>query len=66
MRILAETNVFERAGDWLRCALHAHSTVSDGDLPPQGSGPPVRDRGFDVLAITDHWRWQPLTTFLRS
>ena len=46
----------ERPGVWLRCALHAHTTETDGWLTP-----PVQRRyhawgGYDVLAITDHWK----------
>ena len=51
-----DTNVFERAGEWLRCALHTHSTVSDGDLPPRAVARQYATAGFDVLALTDHWR----------
>lgn len=54
--MLAEPNVFERDGEWLRCALHAHSTVSDGDLPPKAVARQYATAGFDVLALTDHWR----------
>ncbi|WP_328353834.1 CehA/McbA family metallohydrolase [Mycobacterium sp. NBC_00419] len=53
---MAGTNVFERDGEWLRCALHAHSTVSDGDLPPKAVARQYATAGFDVLALTDHWR----------
>lgn len=51
-----DANVFERTGDWLRCALHAHSTISDGDLPPKAVARQYATAGFDVLALTDHWR----------
>jgi hypothetical protein len=27
-------NPFESPGGWLRCALHAHTTASDGELAP--------------------------------
>ncbi len=43
-------------GVWLRCALHAHTTRSDGDLPPEALVAHYERAGFDVLAITDHWR----------
>ncbi len=46
---------FEGGGVWLRCALHAHTTNSDGELAP---GMLVRHfewAAYDVLAITDHW-----------
>jgi predicted metal-dependent phosphoesterase TrpH len=47
---------FEIDGVWLKCALHTHSTESDGDLPPRALAAAYDDAGFDVLAITDHWR----------
>jgi hypothetical protein len=43
-------------GAWLRCALHAHTTESDGDLPPAALVAHYERAGFDVLAVTDHWR----------
>ena len=42
-------------GIWLRCALHAHTTNSDGDLPPDKLVQHYEWAGYDVLAITDHW-----------
>lgn len=53
--------MFQRPGEWLRCALHAHSTVSDGDLPPSAVARQYLTAGFDVLAITDHWRLTTVT-----
>jgi hypothetical protein len=46
---------FAAAGQWLRCALHAHTTNSDGELPPEMLVRHYDWAGFDVLAITDHW-----------
>ena len=46
---------FRAAGSWLRCALHAHTTNSDGELPPDKLVRHYEWAGFDVLAITDHW-----------
>jgi hypothetical protein len=46
-------------GTWLRCALHAHTTESDGDLPPAALAAHYARAGYDVLAITDHWRITP-------
>jgi hypothetical protein len=43
-------------GPWLRCALHAHTTESDGDLPPAALAAHYERAGYDVLAVTDHWR----------
>jgi hypothetical protein len=50
------SNPFERPGEWLRCALHTHSTVSDGTVAPHHLVQAYSDHGFDVVAITDHWR----------
>jgi hypothetical protein len=47
-------NPFESGGDWLRCALHAHTTNSDGELAPELLARHYARAGFDVLAITDH------------
>jgi predicted metal-dependent phosphoesterase TrpH len=46
---------FQADGAWLRCALHAHTTNSDGELSPERLVEHYEGAGFDVLAITDHW-----------
>ena len=43
-------------GLWLKCALHAHTTRSDGELAPKGLARHYERAGYDVLAITDHWK----------
>jgi hypothetical protein len=48
-------NPFAERGAWLRCALHAHTTNSDGELTPSLLVRHYDSAGFDVLAITDHW-----------
>jgi hypothetical protein len=47
---------FVSEGDWLRCALHAHTTRSDGELAPEALAEHYARAGYDVLAITDHWK----------
>jgi len=47
-------NPFEGTGAWYRANLHAHTTASDGDLPPKEAARFYRRAGYDVLAITDH------------
>jgi hypothetical protein len=44
----------DRPGHWLRCALHAHTTASDGWLTPRIQRQYHHWGGYDVLAITDH------------
>ncbi|MGI8420979.1 MAG: PHP domain-containing protein [Gaiellaceae bacterium] len=51
----ALANPFAADGVWLRCALHAHTTNSDGELAPELLVRHYAWAGFDVLAITDHW-----------
>src|SRR2546430_12516449 len=52
---LAPVTPFEGDGVWLRCALHAHTTNSDGEMSPDMLVRHYEWAGFDVLAITDHW-----------
>jgi hypothetical protein len=47
---------FTAEGEWVRCALHAHTTESDGELSPALLAAHYHRAGFDVLAITDHWK----------
>ena len=51
----AQADPFAATGTWLRCALHAHTTRSDGELSPEELVELYERVGFDVLAITDHW-----------
>ena len=37
-----------------RANLHAHSTLSDGDLTPETMKKVYKERGYQILAITDH------------
>ncbi|HEX5018853.1 MAG TPA: PHP domain-containing protein [Actinomycetes bacterium] len=53
---ISGVNPFDRPGEWLKCALHTHSTNSDGTLSPQDLVRTYDEAGFDVVAITDHWR----------
>lgn len=46
---------FLAGGSWLRCALHAHTTNSDGELSPERLALHYERAGYDVLCITDHW-----------
>ncbi len=50
------TDPFATGGEWLRCALHAHTTESDGELGPDLLALHYERAGYDVLAITDHWK----------
>jgi len=41
-------------GVWLRCALHVHTSASDGWLTPLAQRRAHAWAGYDVLALTDH------------
>ena len=49
------TNPWTSQSPWLRCALHAHTTNSDGELAPRMLAKHYERAGYDVLAVTDHW-----------
>jgi hypothetical protein len=52
----AGPNPFVTDGVWLKAALHSHTSQSDGDLAPPAHAAHYEWAGFDVLAITDHWK----------
>lgn len=49
------TDPWRSEHEWLRCALHTHTTNSDGELSPRALVQHYERAGYDVLAITDHW-----------
>jgi len=50
---------FALAGRWLKGNLHTHTTQSDGAVTPDEAKAWYRARGYDFLAITDHWVYSP-------
>lgn len=57
------TNPFETKGKWYKAALHVHTNTSDGDVDVATRIKQYRDKGFDVVAITDHRKTNDLTGF---
>ncbi len=47
-------NPFETDGQWFKANLHTHTTTSDGEKTPAERARQYRERGYRVLAITDH------------
>ncbi len=39
---------------WLKGNLHAHTTLSDGELPPDETLEAFLHKGYDYVALTDH------------
>jgi len=54
---------FEKKGRWFKAALHVHTTSSDGDVDVATRIKQYRDKGFDVVAITDHRTTNDLSGF---
>jgi predicted metal-dependent phosphoesterase TrpH len=47
-------NPFEVEGTWYRTNLHTHTNLSDGDVNLPIRVKQYRDKGYQVLAVTDH------------
>jgi len=47
-------DLFDEGGLWVKAALHCHSKGSDGSLSPRGVVEFYKDRGYEVVSITDH------------
>jgi len=48
-------NPFLQEGQWYKAALHVHGTASDGDVNVPERMKQYREKGYDIVAITDHW-----------
>ena len=42
-------------GEWLKSALHVHTSNTDGEEPPQRVISRYEEAGWDVVFVTDHW-----------
>jgi hypothetical protein len=47
-------NPFEIESNWYKANLHTHTTSSDGSVSPQGRVEQYREKGYSILALTDH------------
>ncbi|MBN1436368.1 MAG: CehA/McbA family metallohydrolase [Sedimentisphaerales bacterium] len=56
-------NPFETEGKWFKANLHCHSLASDGDRTTADRVVQYRERGYDVLALTDHRITHDITAF---
>lgn len=50
------TDPYRVGGEYFRAQLHCHTTASDGRLTPAEAAGFYRQRGFNILCITDHAR----------
>jgi len=56
-------NPFEQEGKWYKGAFHVHTTTSDGDVDVATRIAHYRELGYDVVAVTDHWKTNDLSSF---
>jgi hypothetical protein len=56
-------NPFLLEGNWYKAALHVHTKTSDGDVDVTTRLTQYRQAGFQVVAVTDHWRTNDLAGF---
>lgn len=49
-----ESKPFGGPGQWFKGNLHCHSTISDGEMPPDQVAVLYRQGGYDFLALTEH------------
>lgn len=54
VRTLKFTNPFEAPGSWFKANFHTHTTTSDGEFSAPERVRQYREKGYQVLAITDH------------
>jgi len=47
----------------LKMGLHTHTTLSDGKKTPEEVLALYAGAGYDVLAITDHWKYNPAGSY---
>lgn len=50
------TSLYGENGRWLRVNLHTHTTRSDGAYTPEQCVALYASNGYDLLAMTDHWK----------
>ncbi|MHC4216498.1 MAG: CehA/McbA family metallohydrolase [Planctomycetota bacterium] len=56
-------NPFFKDGQWYKAALHVHTTTSDGDVNVPERIRQYRQKDYDVVAITDHWKTNKIDGF---
>ncbi len=53
-------NPFEQKGNWYKANLHTHSTTSDGDTAFPDRVRQYKEKGYAILAATDHGKTNPV------
>lgn len=47
-------NLLPQKGNWYKANLHVHTTVSDGEMTPEEIKRAYMERGYSIVAFTDH------------
>ncbi len=55
--MIIRQKAFEKKGKMQKVALHCHSNKSDGKLPPEEVLTRYAEKGFDLVALTDHRKY---------
>ena len=58
---MVSANPFLQQGRWYKAALHVHTTTSDGDVDVATRLAEYRAAGYEVVAVTDHWKTNDLS-----
>jgi len=58
---LPQVNPFDQPGEWYKAALHVHTRTSDGDTDVATRLRQYREAGFQIVAVTDHWKTNDLS-----
>ncbi len=56
-------NPFQQKGKWFKCNLHTHTTTSDGDSSLEQRVKQYREKGYSILAVTDHEKTNDVSPF---
>ncbi len=56
---MAWVSPFSLPGSWFKGNLHMHTTQSDGEATVEQALTYYRQRGYDFVAVTDHWVYTP-------
>jgi predicted metal-dependent phosphoesterase TrpH len=49
-------NPFVIQGNWYKAGLHTHTTLSDGDVNLPVRISQYKAKGYNILAVSDHWK----------
>ncbi len=63
MQFHCNVNPFGLPGQWYKANLHNHTTTSDGRFSPDDRVRQYQEKGYDILALTDHERTNDVSAY---